>query len=453
MPNLAHSKNIFRIAQFARYSQSRMQKGIAYLFRPELFGRLRIYEGNIMKAVVFKDVGVISLEDVKEPIIQDQSDAIVKITASAICGTDLHFVRGTIPNMRSGTILGHEAVGVVEKIGSDVKRVRVGDRVIIPSTIACGECYFCLRGLTSQCDKANPNGPDAGAAFFGSPINSGSFNGLQAEKARVPFADAMLIQIPDSLSDEQVILLSDILPTSFMAVEYTDPHPDDTIAVFGAGPVGQLAIACLKKAGVKQIYAIDHIDARLAMAAGQGATTINFDKEDPVKALLNATNQRGPDKIIDAVGIDAQQPHSLMRSIKDTFIESRFKEELKEIAPKINPHGGNWIPGDGPSQVLQWALAAISKGGTLSIIGVYTPLLRDFYIGAVMGKNLTVRAGTCNHRYYFPKLLDWVKEGLIDLTPFITHKVPFDQVIEAYKHFDKREDNWIKVMLLMGDKK
>ncbi len=204
-----------------------------------------------MKALVFKGIGSIALEEVKDPRIKEPTDAIIAITKSAICGTDLHMIRGTIPGMKKNTILGHEGVGVVEKIGKSVNNFRVGDRVIVPSTIACGECEYCLQGIYSQCDRANPNGPYAGAAFYGGPKESGPFNGMQAEKVRVPFADTSLIAIPDDVSDDQVILLSDILPTSYMAVEMADAKPTDTVAVFGCGPVGQLAIFCLKQLGVQ----------------------------------------------------------------------------------------------------------------------------------------------------------------------------------------------------------
>jgi threonine dehydrogenase-like Zn-dependent dehydrogenase len=396
-----------------------------------------------MKALVFKRVGEIALEIVPDPIIQDQSDALVKITTSTICGTDLHLVRGTIPDVIPGTILGHEGVGIVEKIGTNVHSISVGDRVIIPSTIACGNCYYCMRNLTSQCDVANPNGPLAGTAFFGSPKECGPFDGLQAEKARVPFADAMLVKIPDELSDEQVILLSDILPTALMGVEFANPDPADTVAVFGAGPVGQLVIDCLKKRGVQKIISIDHIDARLTMAKNQGAMVINFDQEDPVARLYKETNNRGPDKIIDAVGIDAQYP------AKGSPFAAEFRQELGEIAPIINPHERNWIPGNGPSQVLIWALQSIAKAGTLSIIGVYTERLRNFAIGAAMEKNLTIRAGNCNHRHYLPELITWVQNGSFKSEQFITHRMHFDQIVEAYKHFDKRDENWIKVVLSM----
>lgn len=407
-----------------------------------------------MKALVFKGVGDIALEDINEPVLKDPTDALVKITTTTICGTDLHAIRGTIPGYQKDTVLGHEGVGIVEKVGEAVKNFKVGDRVIIPSTIACGKCDYCSREIYSQCDKANPQGPDAGTPYYGGPSTSGPFEGMQAEKVRVPYADVSLIKVPDELSDEQVILLSDILPTAYMAVEMADPQPDDTVAVFGCGPVGQLVIACLKQMQVKHIFAIDRIPYRLKKAESQGAKTINFDEVDPVETLKTLTNGRGPTKIIDAVGIDAEQPHyGIVGWFTNMAERHEFDREVSKVAPKTNPNNGNWVPGSGPSQVLRWAVQAIAKGGTLSIIGVYTPLLDAFSIGQAMGKNLIIRMGNCNHKKYIPMLLEWVKDGRFNAANFITQRLPFDQVVDAYKHFDKREDGWLKVLLSVQEKK
>lgn len=401
-----------------------------------------------MKALVFKGIGSIALEEVKEPRLKEQTDAIVALTKSAICGTDLHMIRGTISGMKKGTILGHEGVGVVEKIGKAVKNFRVGDRVIIPSTIACGECDYCKECIYSQCDKANPNGPNSGTAFYGGPKETGPFNGMQAEKVRVPFADTSLIAIPDDVTDDQVILLSDILPTAYMAVEMADVNPSDTVAVFGCGPVGQLVIFCLKQSSVHKIFAIDRIPSRLEKARQQGATVINFDEKDPVEALRNLTNNKGPTKIIDAVGIDAEQPHySLIDAITHAAVHKEFKKEVKKIAPKTNAHEGNWVPGNGPSQVLQWAVKAVAKNGLISIIGVYSDLLKTFPIGEATGKNLTIRMGDCNHRKYIPILIKWVQDKVFDSRNFVSHNLPLTDIVKAYKHFDKRDNDWIKVVV------
>jgi threonine dehydrogenase-like Zn-dependent dehydrogenase len=400
-----------------------------------------------MKAVVFKGIGEIALEQVPDPVIQDPKDVIVKITRSAICGTDLHFVRGTVPGVKPGTILGHEGVGIIEQVGPDVKLFKIGDRVIIPSTIACGYCDYCKREIYAQCDNANPNGKDAGTAFYGGPMQTGSFNGLQAEKARIPFADIGLVKIPDSITDNEVLILSDILPTAYMAVEFINPEATDSVAVFGCGPVGQLVIACLKQAGVKKILAIDRIEARLNMAEKQGALPINFDLENPVSVIKKHTRD-GASKVIDAVGIDADQPHCCGLPYFEHILQrSQFKQELNEIAPAIYPHDGNWYPGTGPSQVLQWAVQSVAKAGTVSIIGVYSQLMHFFPIGSAMNKNLTLKMGNCNHRKYIPELLSWIRDKRIDPLFYITDQVPFDQVINAYKKFDKRENGIVKVML------
>lgn len=405
-----------------------------------------------MKAVVFKSVGNIVLQNVKEPSIQDPKDALIRVTTSAICGTDLHMVRGTLSGMKKNTILGHEAVGIIEEVGSDVHTLKVGDRVIIPSTVCCGHCQYCDRQIYAQCDNANPNGPQAGTVFYGGPKTTGPLNGLQAEKARTPFADTCLIKIPDTITDEQAILLSDILPTAYMAVEMADTQPEDTVAVFGCGPVGQLVIACLKQIGVKKIFAIDSVPSRLKMAQEQGAELINFSKKDPVKELRRLTDKNGPNKIIDAVGVDAELPQCCgLQFFKKLFGRSRFKQEVKEVAPKTNPQYGNWYPGNGPSQVLEWAVEAVAKAGTISIIGVYPPALQAFPIGKSMQKNLTIRMGNCNHRKYIPMLIEWVQNKKFDPTKFITQKLPFSEVIKAYKHFDRRDDNWIKIILSLEE--
>lgn len=261
-----------------------------------------------MKAVVFHNIGDIRLEEVPDLQIQGETYAIVRITASAICGTDLHMVRGTMPGMKPGTILGHEAVGIVEAIGPDVRNFKVGDRVVIPSTIGCGSCSYCRAGYYAQCDNANPNGPQAGTAFFGGPEMTGPFNGLQAELARVPFANVNLVKLPADekvLDDDRAILLSDIFPTGYFGAELAEIKPGDTVAVFGCGPVGQFAIASAKLLGAGRILAIDTVPDRLDMARTQGAEVIDFNAEDPVETIRRLTGGIGVDRAIDAVGVDA----------------------------------------------------------------------------------------------------------------------------------------------------
>ncbi len=403
-----------------------------------------------MKALVFYKVGDIRLEHVPEPKLKNDHDVIVKLTRSAICGTDLHSVRGTIANTLKGTILGHEGVGIVEQLGARVEKFKIGDRVIVPSTISCGYCEYCRKEIYSQCDNANPQGPDAGTPYYGGPKDSGPFQGMQTQKVRVPYADASLIAIPDSIVDDQVILLSDILPTAYMAVEMADIQPDDTVAIFGCGPVGQLILFCVNQLKPAAVFAIDRIPFRLQKAAAQGAITINFDTHDPYTELKKSTSNKGPTKIIDAVGIDADHPHySFFSSLKHHAWLKEFKKEVKTVAPRINPHHGNWIPGNAPSQALQWAVRSVAKAGTISIIGVYTELLKTFPIGEAMGKNLILRMGNCNHRKYIPRLLEWVQNSIFDSRDFYSHKLPFDEIVTGYKQFDKRADGWMKVILTL----
>ena len=401
-----------------------------------------------MKAVVFHDVGDIRLEDVPEPRIEHPNDAIVRITASAICGTDLHFVRGTFSGMQAGTILGHEAVGVVEQLGDQVRNLSVGDRVVIPSTIACGYCSYCRAGHYSQCDNSNPNGPGAGTAFYGGPKATGPFNGLQAEKARVPFASINLVKLPAEVSDDQAILISDIFPTGYFGADLAGIKPGHTVVVFGCGPVGQFAIASSKLMGAGRVLAVDNLPDRLDMARRQGAEVINFDEEDPVAAIKELTGGIGADCAIDAVGVDAECPHHGPAAHKAQEQAGEFAKEVQAVAPVQHPDGANWRPGQAPSQAQQWAIAALAKAGTLSIIGVYPPNDTSFPIGQAMNKNLTIRMGNCNHRKYIPQLIDLVRSGTIDPTAVITQQEKLEAVIDAYKAFDVRRPGWIKVELV-----
>lgn len=401
-----------------------------------------------MKAVVFHDVGDIRLEDVPEPRIEDPNDAIVRITTSAICGTDLHFVRGTFSGMQEGTILGHEAVGVVEQLGENVRNLSVGERVVIPSTIACGYCSYCRAGYYSQCDNSNPNGPSAGTAFYGGPKPTGPFNGLQAEKARVPFASINLVKLPDEVNDDQAILLSDIFPTGYFGADLAGIKPGHTVVVFGCGPVGQFAIASAKLMGAGRVLAVDNLPDRLDMARRQGAEVINFDEEDPVKAIQDLTGGIGADCAIDAVGVDAECPHHGPAAAKAQEQAGEFEKEVQAVAPVQNPDGENWRPGQAPSQAQQWAISALAKAGTLSIIGVYPPDDTSFPIGQAMNKNLTIRMGNCNHRKYIPHLIDLVRSGTIDPTAIITQQEDLEAVIDAYKAFDLRRPGWLKVELI-----
>jgi threonine dehydrogenase-like Zn-dependent dehydrogenase len=400
-----------------------------------------------MKAVVFHDIGDIWLDDVPEPRIEQATDAIVRLTASAICGTDLHMVRGTMAGMKVGTILGHEGVGVVEELAKDVRNLNVGDRVVIPSTIACGYCSYCRDGYYSQCDNSNPNGPESGTAFFGGPESSGPFNGLQAEWARVPFAAAGLVKLPDEVTDDQAILLSDIFPTAYFGAKLAEIAAGDTVAVYGCGPAGQFAIASAKLLGAGRVFAIDTIPSRLEMARKQGAEVIDFNKEDPTEALKRLTGKIGVDRAIDAVGVDAVTARSGPAARKAQSHRKHFAEEVRKVAPVTKPEGNNWIPGDAPSQALAWSVDSLAKAGTLSVIGVYSEELESFPIGKAMNKNLTINMGSCNHRKYIPKLVDMVRTGAVDPTEILTQQEPLTSAIDAYKAFDERQPGWIKVEL------
>jgi threonine dehydrogenase-like Zn-dependent dehydrogenase len=396
-----------------------------------------------MKAIVFHAIGDIALEDVKEPTIKQTSDAIVALTASAICGTDLHMIRGTMPGMQKGTILGHEGVGIVEAVGKAVRNLSPGDRVVIPSTIGCGNCSYCRAGYYAQCDRANPNGPAAGTAFFGGPKDSGPFDGLQAEKARVPFANIGLVKLPDEVSDDEAILLSDIVPTAYMAAENAQIKPGNTVAIFGLGPVGQFCIACAQLLNAGRIIAIDTILSRLDMARAQQAEVIDFNAEEPIATIMELTDGIGADCVIDAVGVDANRPHSGPAAKPAA---KKYANEKREVAPQAKPHDGNWEPGDAPSIALSWSVKAVAKAGTVSIIGVYGEK-NNFPIGEAMNKNLTITMGNCNHRRYIPQLVELVRMGGLVPSEILTQVEPMTSAVEAYKAFDKREPGWVKVKL------
>ncbi|HEY9600487.1 MAG TPA: zinc-dependent alcohol dehydrogenase [Allocoleopsis sp.] len=403
-----------------------------------------------MKAVVFHGIGDIRLDNVPEPQIQDSTDAIIRLTASAICGTDLHMIRGTFTGMKPGTILGHEGVGIIEEIGSNVRNLKVGDRVVVPSTIACGYCSYCRTGYYAQCDNANPHGHTAGTAFFGGPEAAGPFDGLQAEYARIPYANVGLVKLPNEVTDDQAILISDIFPTGYFGADIAEIEPGDTVAIFGCGPVGQFAIASAKLFGAGRIIAVDTIKSRLEMARDQGAEVIDFNAEDPIEAIRELTGGIGVDRAIDAVGVDANAPDSGPAAEKAQQQAQQFQQELQQIAPKTNPQNGNWHPGDAPSQALEWAVQALAKAGTLSIIGVYPPTHKFFPIGMAMNKNLTINMGNCNHRKYIPELVDMVRNGTVDPAKVLTQIEPLMSVLDAYQAFDRRQSGWVKVELVPG---
>jgi threonine dehydrogenase-like Zn-dependent dehydrogenase len=390
-----------------------------------------------MRAVVYHGVGEIRVDDVPEPKLQDPTDAIVRLTASAICGTDLHFVRGTMPGTKEGRILGHEGVGVVEQVGDYVRNLEAGDRVVIPSTIACGTCSYCRAGYYSQCDNANPNGP--GTAFFGGPEDAGGFDGLQAELARVPYANVGLVKLPDEVPDDGAILLSDIFPTGYQAADMAEIGPGDIVCVFGCGPVGQFAIWSAKHLGAGRVLAVDAIPDRLEAARAQGAEIVNYEEEDPLELISEMTRGIGPERVIDAVGVDANRPPDAD--------DEEFEEAVEQLAPEHAPEGPQWQPGSGPMQVLDWAVQCVAKAGTISLIGVYPPGMETFPIGEAFMKNLTLTMGNCNHRRYIPRLVELVRDGAVDPSELVTQVADVQDAIEAYEEFDRRRPGWLKVAL------
>lgn len=390
-----------------------------------------------MKAVVFHGVGDIRLDDVPEPTIREPTDAIVRLTASAICGTDLHFVRGTMPGTKEGRILGHEGVGVVEEVGEHVRNLVPGERVVIPSTIACGTCSYCRAGYYAQCDHANPNGP--GTAFFGGPEDAGGFDGLQAEKARVPYANVGLVKLPDEVADDQAILISDVFPTGYQAADIAEIRPGDAVCVLGCGPVGQFAIWSAMHLGAGRVLAVDAIPDRLEAARRQGAEVVSFEDDDPVELIREMTRGIGPDRVIDAVGVEANRPAGAD--------DEEFEQAIERLVPERAPEGPQWQPGSGPTQALQWAVELVAKAGTICLIGVYPPSVTSFPIGEAFMKNLTITMGNCNHRKYIPRLVELVRSGAVDPSALVTRVEGVEDAIEAYEQFDRRRPGWLKVAL------
>ena len=281
--------------------------------------------------------------------------------------------------------------------------------------------------------------------FFGGPEAAGGLDGLQAEFARIPFAGATLVRLPDEITDDQAVLMSDILPTSYMAAVMAEIKPSDTVAIFGCGPVGLFAITCAQHLGAGRVFAVDNVASRLDMARSHGAEIINFDQEDPIEVLKELTQGSGPDRTIDAVGVDAAAPTK--GPAADPKSARQFKKELQEIAQEGLPREKAFRPGGAPSQALKWAIEAAAKAGTVSVIGVYSAPIQGFPIEKVLEKNLTLKAGNCNHRRYMPDMIELVRSGVIRPEEFLTQKEPIQSAIDAYRSFAQHERGWIKVKL------
>jgi threonine dehydrogenase-like Zn-dependent dehydrogenase len=374
------------------------------------------------------------VEEVPDPEILNPRDAIVKITSTAICGSDLHLYNGFVPTMEKGDIVGHEFMGEVVEVGSGVKNLKEGDRIVVPFPISCGNCYFCQEGLSSLCENSNPNAVLAEKMWGHSPAGIygyshllGGYAGGQAEYARVPFADVDHVKVPEGLSDEKVLFLSDIFPTGYMAAENCDIKPGDTIAVWGCGPVGQFAIRSAFLLGAERVIAIDRVPERLLMAKEGGAEILNYEDVDSViETLKDLTGGRGPDACIDAVGMEAHG-HGIQYGY-DRAKQAMMLETDRPIA-------------------LREAMLSVRNGGTLSVPGVYGGFVDKIPFGSIMNRSITIKTGQTHvHRYLGP-LLERVQKGEIDPSFVITHQLSLDEAPEGYEIFKNKQDECIKIVL------
>jgi threonine dehydrogenase-like Zn-dependent dehydrogenase len=386
-----------------------------------------------MKAVCWQGIHEVGVEEVPDPHIINARDAVIKVTSTAICGSDLHLYDGYIPGMYRGDILGHEFMGEVVELGSGVSNLAIGDRVVVPFPISCGNCFFCVREMYSLCENSNPNAHLAEkfwghspAGLFGYSHMLGGYAGGQAQYVRVPFADIGPIKVPEQLTDEQVLFLSDILPTGYMAAENCNIQPGDTVAVWGCGPVGQFSIKSAMLLGAARVIAIDRFPERLRMAAGIGAHTLNYEEVDVLDALKELTGGRGPDSCIDAVGMEAHMPGA-------HGAYDKLKTSLK-------------LETDRPS-VLRQAIMACRNGGTLSVPGVYGGVIDKVPFGAIVNKAITVKTGQTHVQRYMRPLLERIERSEIDPSFVITHRVRLDEVPLAYETFRNKEDECIKVVV------
>ncbi len=387
-----------------------------------------------MKALVWHGKGSVSVDNVPDPTIQEPTDAIIRITSTAICGSDLHLYDGYQPTMEDGDIMGHEPMGIVEEVGSGVTRLKKGDRVVVPFTISCGKCWFCEHTLFSACDNTNPNHKLAEevmghspAGLFGYSHMLGGYAGGQAEYLRVPHADVGPVKIESDLPDEKVLFLSDIFPTGYMAAENAQIEPGATVAIWGCGPVAQFAIRSAWMFGAGRVIAIDCVPERLAMARAGKAETINFLEQDVFDTLQEMTGGRGPDSCIDAVGVESHGSGS-------------FSAVYDNVKAKVG------LATDRPTPLRQ-AIMACRKGGTISLPGVYVGLLDKVPMGAFMNKGLTLKSGQTHVQRYLQPLLSKIENGEIDPSFVVTHNRPLAEAAELYDIFRDKKDNCIKVVL------
>lgn len=387
-----------------------------------------------MRALTWQGINKVSVETMPDPELINPRDAIIRITSTAICGSDLHLYDGVIPGMKAGDILGHEFMGEVVDVGPD-STLKRGQRVVVPFTISCGSCFFCTQGQFSACDNGNPvENQDASEKLYGHAMGAafgyshltGGYPGGQAEYARVPFSDVGPIIIPDGMDDEKVLFLSDILPTGWMAAENAGIQPGDTVAVWGCGPVGLFAVQSAKLMGAEQIIAIDHHPHRLELAAKFGALVINYEETHVREALMEMTAGIGPDAVIDAVGMEAHG-----------FVIDNVMDAVKQ---KIGV-------GADRGHALRQAILAVRKGGRVSVPGVYGGMLDKWPLGAMMEKGLEIRSGQTHVQKYTSDLLRRIQEGEIDTTFLISHRLPLEDAPEGYKNFRDNQNEWTKVVL------
>ena len=387
-----------------------------------------------MKATCWYGKHDVQIKDVPDPRILNPRDAIVKITLTAICGSDVHLYDGYIPTMRHGDILGHEFMGEIVELGSGVHNLKIGDRVVVPFPIACGDCFSCQREMFSLCENSNPNAwmaeklwGHSPSGIFGYSHLVGGYAGGQAQYARVPYADVGPIKVPDGLTDEQVLFLSDVFPTGYMAAEACNIQPGDTIAVWGCGPVGQFAIKSANLLGAERVIAIDRVPERLRLAREKaGAETINYEEADVYDTLMEMTGGRGPDSCIEAVGMEAHMPGVL-------FAYDRVKQALM-------------LETDRPIALRQ-AIMACRNGGTVSVPGVYGGFLDKVPFGAIMNRALTIKTGQAHVQHYLRPLLEKIENREIDPSFIITHRLPLEEAPRAYHLFKNKQDGCIKVVL------
>ncbi len=376
-----------------------------------------------MKAVTFQGIKDIRVKEVRFPEIEKPDDIIVRITSTAICGSDLHLIHGMVPNLPEDYIIGHEPMGVVEETGPEVTKVKKGDRVIIPFTVACGECYYCRHQLESQCDHSNPHGESGG--YFGYSETFGGYAGGQAEWMRVPFGNFTPFRIPDDceLEDEKLLFLSDIVPTAFWGVEQAGVKKGDTVIVLGCGPVGLLAQKFAWLKGAKRVIAVDYIDYRLEHAKQKnGVETVNFEEEENIGNHLKEITKGGADAVIDCVGMDG----------KKTLLET--------VETVLKLQGGSM-------GAIQTATQAARKGGVIQLVGVYGMRYNAFPLGDMFSRNITLKMGQAPVIHYIPQLYKYIEENQFDPTDIITHRLPLDQAEYGYEIFDAKKEGCIKVVL------